>query len=109
MWVSIHPSIEQNNRLASAWQEFNEHQNINASNGIKAATPDFINLNEADSATLVSLKGIGPVTAHNIITRRAKKGSFTDISQLREVGGFSDSTFAVLKRLLIIEARSSNR
>jgi hypothetical protein len=109
MWVDSFPSNEQNTRLASAWKVLNEHQNTNNNSDNRVAASGMVNLNEADSATLVSLKGIGPVTAHNILTRIEKKGAFTDINQLREVGGFSDSAFAALKRQLIINPPSSIR
>lgn len=109
MWVSSSPSVEQNNRLTRAWEEFKKHQIVDTSDDKKEGVTGVVYLNKADSATLVSLKGIGPVTAHNIITRIARKGPFTDINQLREVGGFSDSTFTALKRQLLIEDPSSNR
>jgi competence protein ComEA len=65
--------------------------------------PDKINLNTADSITLVRLPGIGPKLAHRILERRRENGAFTDVNQLREIYHFSDSTLHTLKRKLIIE------
>jgi DNA uptake protein ComE-like DNA-binding protein len=62
--------------------------------------PEIININTADSAMLVRLKGIGPVTAGKIVARRKSKGPYTDINQLLGVGSFSKTTFELLKKHL---------
>ncbi len=46
-----------------------------------------VNVNTADSGTLVSLQGIGPVLAERIISFRQKNGDFTDSSDLIKVKG----------------------
>jgi hypothetical protein len=53
-------------------------------------------LNHADSATLVKLRGIGPKIAHKILVRRSTIGPFTDIDQLRELHRFPDEVFEKL-------------
>lgn len=47
--------------------------------------PEPLDLNEADSLSLVKLKGIGPYYAHKIIKYRERLGGFTSASQLKEV------------------------
>lgn len=59
-----------------------------------------INLNTADSATLIGLRGIGPVLAHKIIARRTTVGPFTGYRQLRQLYPFPDSVFEQLKKQL---------
>ena len=56
---------------------------------LKTTTPEYfspklksININTADSATLVQLKGIGPVRAKFIIRRRDNIGGFYSLEQL---------------------------
>jgi hypothetical protein len=65
--------------------------------------PATININKADSITLIRLKGIGPVLAHRILQKRKKLNGFTSISQLLAVHHFSDSTARYLKQKLVIE------
>ena len=62
---------------------------------------NVIDINGADSATLVRLKGIGPVTAGKIVARR-KKIPFTNINQLKETGILREATFELLKTHLCI-------
>lgn len=62
-----------------------------------------VNLNRADSATLVRLKGIGPTLAHKITERRKALGGFLRYEQLLEVYKFPDSTFMQLREKLIID------
>jgi DNA uptake protein and related DNA-binding proteins len=88
------PYIQINSQLQSRSYSFDDEY---------GPLPDKINLNTADSITLVRLPGIGPRLAHRILERRREKGAYTDVSQLREVYHFSDSTFNTLKRKLIIE------
>lgn len=49
-----------------------------------------VELNSADSAQLVQLKGIGPVFARRIIAYRHQLGGFYHLSQLHEVYGLAE-------------------
>lgn len=53
----------------------------------KKPLPEFININKADSGTLVRLKGIGPSTAHKIIVARAVHPlkSMDDLNAIRKL------------------------
>jgi DNA uptake protein ComE-like DNA-binding protein len=99
LWVRPDIDTAKERRLVEAWAAFKKKAAPKA-----IPIPDIIDINSADSATLVSLKGIGPVTAHNIIIRRANK-PFTDISQLKEVGAFSEMAFEELKQHFVIGNR----
>jgi len=63
---------------------------------------EMIDINSADSETLVSLRGIGPATASRIIGRRKTIGPFTDINQLLEIPHFPKTYFHIIKQHLII-------
>ncbi|MBM3412187.1 MAG: helix-hairpin-helix domain-containing protein [Bacteroidetes bacterium] len=52
-----------------------------------------IELNAADSLTLMKLQGIGPVLSARIVKYRDKLGGFHSTTQLKEVYGLPDSTF----------------
>lgn len=117
LWVQPDNNEEQNKKLIASWQVFKrsqptqievernknptkEHQDAMDEN--TSPLPDIIDLNTADSATLVRLKGIGPVTAGKIVARRKNKGPFTNIDQLSETGAFNSETLSMLKKHLII-------
>lgn len=50
-------------------------------------------LNEADTADLKKIKGIGPYYAGNILKYRELLGGYVDVDQLTEVYGISDSLY----------------
>lgn len=58
--------------------------------------PRIIELNGADSVTLVELKGIGPYTASRIIRYRNRLGGFVSPQQLKEVWGVTDSLYQII-------------
>jgi len=115
LWVHRPADTEKEKQLVASWETFkrslrNETDTIertkndyqDAFDDNQTPLPAIVNLNTADSATLVRFKGIGPATAGRIVERRKNKGLFTNINQLREVGSFSDATFEVLKKHLSI-------
>lgn len=61
-------------------------------------------LNQADSAQLLSLKGIGPVLACRITKYRKKMGGYIAIEQLQEIYGLDSSVVLELKEKLYITA-----
>lgn len=63
----------------------------------KPIRPAILELNSTDSASLVSLPGIGPTLAGRILRFREKLGGFYSADQLHEVFGLSDSTFDLIK------------
>jgi len=54
---------------------------------------DPLDLNSCDSASLVSLPGIGPVLSARIIKYRKLIGGFVSVGQLREVYGLPEETY----------------
>jgi len=52
-----------------------------------------LELNAADSTTLVEVKGIGPVLASRILQYRNRLGGFRKVDQLREVYGIDSSRY----------------
>lgn len=55
-----------------------------------------LELNTADSAALVSLRGIGPYYARKILAYRQRLGGFYDKAQLLEIEGFDQERYAGL-------------
>lgn len=56
-----------------------------------------ISINDADTAELKQLKGIGPVFAQRIVKFRDALGGFYAIDQLKEVYGITEETFEQIK------------
>lgn len=118
MHLWVHPPNDpgKEKKLAAAWETFkrsqpvpkptdststvNDYQDANDNN--ETPLPNIVDINTTDSATLVRFKGIGPVTAHEIVARRQKLGPFTDINQLLEIRKFPEATFKILKQHLVI-------
>ncbi len=53
-----------------------------------------LELNSADSAALVGLKGIGPFYARKILSYRERLGGFCDVGQILEVEGLDSARFS---------------
>lgn len=64
----------------------------------------LFDINQADSADLIRLKGIGPVYAARIVKYRNALGGFYAIDQLAEVWGLSDSSLTKLRPHLALNA-----
>lgn len=62
-----------------------------------------INLNIADSLTLISLPGIGKGLSHRILERRRQLGRFTNMQQVYDVYHFNEKTLKMLDERTTIE------
>lgn len=79
---------------------FNSPRNYEKKNSIKS----LVELNTADSLSIVYLKGIGPGFTKRILKYRAMLGGFHSINQLKEVYGMTDSTFVLLSSQIKLDA-----
>jgi competence protein ComEA len=62
--------------------------------------PPLLNINSADSETLQTLPGIGPVLADRIIAYREEHGLFATVDDLKSVKGIGDKTLDELRPLI---------
>lgn len=62
----------------------------------KTFTKTIVEINSADSLSIVFLKGIGPGFTKRIIKYRTMLGGFHSINQLKDVYGMTDSLFLIL-------------
>lgn len=60
----------------------------------------LISINNADIEELISLPGIGNITAENIIEYRNKYGSFNRIEELQNVNGIGIKKFSKIKEYI---------
>ncbi|WP_375000303.1 helix-hairpin-helix domain-containing protein [Aeromicrobium sp. CTD01-1L150] len=64
--------------------------------------PGPVNLNTATQEELMSLPGVGPVTAEAIIGWREENGSFSSVDDLLEVSGIGEKTLADLRERVTV-------
>lgn len=70
-----------------------------------AGTPDSaapVDINTATVDQLDALPGVGPVLAQRIVDYRTQHGGFDSVSQLRDVSGIGDATYADLEPLVTV-------
>ncbi len=117
LWATPVTDDARQQKLVASWEAFKRSQPtskadtattekseyVDASDDNETPIPTIININIADSATLVRLKGIGPVSAQKIVARRTNKGSFTTVDQLKEVCSMPETTFQLLKKHLSVQ------
>ena len=71
-----------------------------------AARYAVIDINTADTSSLIALPGIGSKLASRIVTFRDKLGGFYSIEQVGETYGLPDSTFQKIKQYLKLDNTS---
>ncbi|MGH2768290.1 MAG: helix-hairpin-helix domain-containing protein [Actinomycetota bacterium] len=70
--------------------------------GDESRPPVRISLNTATKSDLEQLPGVGPVLAQRILDYRRRRGRFTAVRELLEVGGVGPRKFEELKELVRI-------
>lgn len=75
----------------------------------KIYTKELVEINSADSLTIVFLKGIGPGFTKRIIKYRTMLGGFHSIHQLKEVYGMTDSLFVIFSSQIKLDATTLNK
>lgn len=68
-----------------------------------------VELNNADTEALLSLRGIGPAFSKRILNFRNALGGFIAVEQLKEVYGFPDSTYQQIKYRLSVDAGKARK
>jgi competence protein ComEA len=69
-----------------------------------ASSPELVNINTADAATLVrQLKGVGPTRAEEIVRHREAFGPFASTDELIEVKGIGQSTLDMNRSRITLE------
>ncbi len=63
-----------------------------------------IDINSGDSATLVEVRGIGPLTAGRIVEYREKLGGFVSTTQLSEVKGMTERNYYTILEEIYLDS-----
>jgi competence protein ComEA len=75
----------------------------------KVYTKTVVEINTADSLSIVCLKGIGPGFTKRIMKYRTMLGGFHSVNQLKEVYGMTDSTFVLLASQIKLDPNSISK
>lgn len=75
----------------------------------KVYAKTVVEINTADSLSIVYLKGIGPGFTKRIMKYRAMLGGFHSVNQLKEVYGMTDSTFTLLSSQIKLDPNSISK
>ncbi|MBP5153201.1 MAG: helix-hairpin-helix domain-containing protein [Lachnospiraceae bacterium] len=75
----------------------NATQESAVSSGNELTVKKTVNINTADEAELMSLKGVGRVRAAAIIEYRKQNGDFAAIEDIMNVSGIKEGTFAKIR------------
>jgi competence protein ComEA len=67
-----------------------------------AGPAGLVNLNRATAAELEELPGVGPVLAERIMAFREANGGFRSVSELQQVSGIGEKTYAELEHLVTV-------
>jgi DNA uptake protein ComE-like DNA-binding protein len=93
LYTKLEPYIVIGGLAKNVPESINENAPLEIPAKAKTVTVTKVELNGADSLTLVGLPGIGPVFAKRIIKYRNILGGYISIDQLKEVYGFTEEVF----------------
>ncbi len=100
VWMKPDNDAAQQEKVAKAWENYKQIHSVKTQP--EAADNKYaggvVNINTADSATLSTLKGIGPVNASRILSFRRNYGVITDMEQIKAICTMPSATFNELKQ-----------
>jgi len=90
-------------KISEAENNENLYKNIEDMYPSSATTSGKININTANSSTLQTLPGIGPVLSERIIEYRNQNGLFGIIDDIKDVSGIGEKKFEGIKDLICVQ------
>jgi competence protein ComEA len=92
---------------SSSWKNYKDNNNMKSNKEFTKYKPDtlIIELNTADSISLLTLDGIGPTYASRIIRYRDRLGGFNRPEQLMEIKGMDSTRFEQFKGQVTINTQ----
>ena len=79
------------------WVDSNMQETSDGLDSLNASQGNKVNLNNAKKEDLMTLKGIGPARADDIITYRTDHGAFQSIEEIMNVPGIKNNAFEKIK------------
>lgn len=86
----------------NANRNYYKNNRSNSAHVSHSAQRELVEINEADSARLETIRGIGPAFASRIVKYRKRLGGFYRKEQLMEVYGLDSALFDLLKSQIIV-------
>ncbi len=102
-YAQLEPYILIENKKGTENKNTEKEQIVN-STPAKNQTKEKVELNSADSLTLIEINGIGPAYAKRILKYRSILGGYTAVQQLKEVYGFNDELYEKVKNVFKVDA-----
>lgn len=104
----LKPYVKIESKPANSTEQFVSSTSIEAIRPAKtfATRYSVIDINSADTSSLIALPGIGSKLAARIVTFREKLGGFYSVDQVGETYGLPDSTFQKIKQYLKLDNAS---
>ena len=87
------------------YQRLEPYISLPSSNDAAAKPLIMVELNTADSATLIRLNGVGPAFARRIIQYRTRLGGFHNKQQLKEIYGMDNMRYKDIQGQLTVDKR----
>ncbi len=103
-YEKLEPYILIENKLTEKSKPENTETKSEAPTKNKATASKIVELNSADSLTLLEVNGIGPAFAKRILKYRSLLGGYVKPEQLKEVFGFTDEMFEKIKPQISVNA-----
>lgn len=72
----------------------------------RTVTWRLVDLNAADSLSLLAVPGVGPATASRILSYRQRLGGFARLEQLREVYSIDSTRFEAIAPFLMVDSQA---
>lgn len=91
----------EDNLIRSKTLDDTDQEKVNAE---RTPQPVLIELNGADSVTLVAIRGIGPLTAGRIIRYREALGGFASVEQLQEIQGMTERNYLMIRQQIFVDS-----
>lgn len=79
-------------------------ENKISNSNTKVATKK-LELNQADSLSLIELKGVGPGYAKRILKYRSLLGGFTNMEQVKEIYGMTDELYNLIAEQCVVDPK----
>jgi competence ComEA-like helix-hairpin-helix protein len=110
IYNQLEPFIDLPSRSSRTERHFaSANDRDNSFREITNTTRSIVNLNSADSATLVTVRGIGPAFSSRIIRYRERLGGFVNVDQLMEVFGMDSTRFEQIRNWFEIDPNLVSR
>ncbi len=97
-------SLRKNSKMGGADQEKRVGNGSPVAVSVAREQSSRIELNRADSAALVGIRGIGPLTAGRILRYRERLGGFVRAEQLLEVQGMMNENYQMILTQIFVDS-----